>query len=150
MRFRTFNSFPSFGGYLSGFSFSKAVAYGLASGLGRACAGAAEIKARMERTERKIQIKMNLMRYGILPYPGEKKATQVPRRVAAMTAIRESVPAATVPPDVTWKPIPKPPAPEIRPVIPARSVCAPVKQSYPAAVSKTGGLRGSTATRWRR
>ncbi len=152
VRYRTFNSFPSFGGYLSGFSFSKAVGYGLAAGLGRACAGVAEIKARLARTERRIEIKMNLMRYGILPYPGEKKATQVPRRQAAMAAIRESVPAPTVPPEATWRPSPQPVkvAPKVQEVIPARSVCAPVKQKWPAAVSETGGLRGSTATRWRR
>ncbi len=150
--FRGLGHFPSFGGYLSGHSFWRTVAYGTAGSMSRAFGAMTGIRARNARFERQLSLKMSLMRHGILPYPGETKATQEPRRKLALAAVRASVPAATVPPETTWRPTPKQQVDPNRPkdVIPARSVCAPVKQSYPAAVSKTGGLRGSSATRWRR
>lgn len=155
MRFRSLNHLPTFSGYLSGLSFSKTAAYGLASGLGRALSSPERIRATGERIARRFQLRLSLMRHGILPYPGETKVTQVPRREAAVTAIRVSVPAApapTVPPETTWRPAPKPIqiAPRVKQVIPARSVCANPYQARPAAVSNTGGLRGSLATRRRR
>lgn len=87
---------------------------------------------------RQQEIKSNLVAAGILPRPGQKKSYN------SLRTHSTAKPCPTVPPDVDPKWVGKP-----RVVIQPRPVCAS-RQPQPAAVSNTGGLRGSLATRGRR
>lgn len=132
MRFRYLWSTPTFGAYVEGHSFWRTCAYGLAFDMGRGITRPAEVRARTAAVEQDLGIKMNLMKAGILPYPGERKAAAAPRREAYVARVKHSV---TVP-VVCAEPLEK----EWRPKV----------WSGPAAVKSNGGVRGSSATRWRR
>lgn len=133
MRFRTLWGFPSGSGYLSGFSFWRTCAYSLAYSMGRAINSPKQAHAANQRFEQQLGIKMKLMEAGILPYPGERKAAIAPRR-AAYAAQFQSAPLPTRPSEITWRP---------------KRKAANFSASRPAMIKPSGGLRGSTATKWR-
>ena len=136
MRFRYLWSTPTFGAYLEGHSFWRTCAYGLASDMGRGITRPAEVRARTAAVEQDLGIKMNLMKAGILPYPGERKAATAPRRAAYVERVKHSVAIPAVP-TICAAPLEK-------------EWCPAKAWSGPAAVKPNGGVRGSTATRWRR
>lgn len=135
MRFRTLWNCPSFGGYLAGHSFWRTCAYGLAADMGRSINDPKQVRAEDERVCRNLEIKMNLINAGILPGPGETKSSAAPRRAAYVAAVCKSLPTPTVPPDMAWRPKRKP--------------AARFSASRPPMIKPSGGLRGSTATKWR-
>lgn len=132
MRFRALWGSPSFTGYLEGHSFWRTVAYSAAAGMGRDINAAKAIRAESDRVCRDLEIKTNLIKAGILSSPLVKRATpHVTRHVAPHVKL-----TPTRPPDTTWRPT-------------KRHIMKQPLMSRPAAVKPSGGLRGSTATKWR-
>lgn len=131
MRFCSFGPSPSLFSRMGGLGFLKAYAY----------AAVMPRRPKGFKWARQQEIKANLVQAGFLPRPGQKKSYAALSKLYQPTA--RSIP--TVPPDVDPKWVGKP-----RIVIPPRPVCASRYQPQPAAVSNTGGLRGSLATRGRR
>ncbi len=140
---------PSFGGYLSGHKLWKTVAYGAAALMGRDLGRPAEIRAEGERVQRQLGYKAALMKAGIIPCP----FAATPKVKLRVVEPKQTVTApVAIEPEPYFEPEPpRPPDPEKpRQVLPHRSVCVSAWQGRSPAVSRTGGLRGSSATRRRR
>lgn len=120
-------STPSFSGYLEGHTLTKAIAYGVAADFGNELSQVERNRKYAAKYERNLVLRRNLMLAGILP--GLKPEPKIP------TATRLHLPRE---------------APKPKRVITPHSPVVSKYQSYSPAVSSTGGLRGSKATRRRR
>ncbi len=131
---------------------AKTIAYGAAADLGRGLRWMTRVKDYVAAYERRTGYEQALLAHGIVP---DRIARELGRPIAkhvTKTTTPVSRPASQ-PPPLRIEPKARPrPAPDRSPkqVIPRYSVVADPRQSRPAAVKSCKGLRGSTATKWRR
>ncbi len=133
MRFRSFGSFPSFTGYLRGFTFTRVAGYAIANGLGNWIRAKQSAHQYAAEYDRQIAYRRALIEVGILPRKSLFKTKP------ANATLEQSGPIPI------YRNSDRP-----KQAIRDRWPVASPWQPQPAAVSKNGGLRGSLATRKRR
>lgn len=141
MRMRSFGSLPSFSGFLNGFSMAKTIAYGVAADWGRSLSEGQRNRDKVAAYARQSGIEQALIAHGILPVRLMRELGRKTQWLVPPT--HQPVSQAT-----HYRPAAKAVLPSLPRIKQSRNV-EPTWRPHPAATKASGGLRGSTATRWR-